>query len=176
MKKSNLFIVAVFSALIISSCSQEQTEELNSVPLNGTINQCEENGFMYTLAKWKENGESGSPVSICDDIEASGCGNTLKIEDNFIGEHNVVLEETGLEGSITISRDIDGNLKWETHGDVKICRVMVKGGPGANVYGYDCEDTCATGLNTPVNAKNGKNYGISHITFCYRSRSKYCPS
>ena len=46
--------------------------------------------------------------------------------------------------------------------------IVVKGGPGANIYDYGdpgvSEDNF---LHSPVNDNNGKFYGLSHISFCY---------
>jgi len=44
---------------------------------------------------------------------------------------------------------------------------LVKGGPMANFYDYRPGGTAVgTSLHTPVNDKNDKYYGISHVTFC----------
>jgi len=44
---------------------------------------------------------------------------------------------------------------------------IVKGGPNANFYDYRPDGVVAgIGLHTPVNDKNGKYYGLSHVTFC----------
>lgn len=49
--------------------------------------------------------------------------------------------------------------------------VIVKGGPASAVYTYDFDsiefDDSDSGLTAPTNPKNGKDYGISHIQFCY---------
>ena len=50
---------------------------------------------------------------------------------------------------------------------VPVFQVIVKGGPGANVYDYPAGDTSDTGLHAPLNPANDKWYGLSHITFCY---------
>jgi hypothetical protein len=47
-----------------------------------------------------------------------------------------------------------------------VCAVIVKGGPSANVYYYDGA-LGDTALVAPVNPRNGQNYDISHVTFCY---------
>lgn len=46
-----------------------------------------------------------------------------------------------------------------------VYRVIVKGGPGANIYDYS-PDYSDTGLHAPLNSEN-KYYGLSHITICY---------
>jgi hypothetical protein len=49
--------------------------------------------------------------------------------------------------------------------------VIVKGGPNSAVYTYDFAtgglDDSDNGLTAPTNSKTGKDYGISHIQFCY---------
>jgi hypothetical protein len=54
---------------------------------------------------------------------------------------------------------------------VDMALVIVKGGPASAVYTYDFAsieyDDSDSGLTAPTNPKNGKDYGISHIQFCY---------
>jgi len=45
--------------------------------------------------------------------------------------------------------------------------VIVKGGPNANVYIYNPEETSDTGLSSPINPNNGRPFAISHIEVCY---------
>ena len=67
-----------------------------------------------------------------------------------------------------VANDADG-LDWSA--DKGISAVIMKGGPSANVYRYDPAATADTDMVTPVNpngnAEDTKNYGISHVTFCY---------
>ncbi|MFW1678151.1 CARDB domain-containing protein [Pontibacter sp. JAM-7] len=55
------------------------------------------------------------------------------------------------------------NFQGTIHG------IFVKGGPiGGNLYDYDGSGINADGnLHSPVNPQNGKNSGLSHISFCY---------
>lgn len=46
-------------------------------------------------------------------------------------------------------------------------KVIVKGGPNANVYSYSPASTADTDLTTPTNPSNNKPYGLSHVEFCY---------
>lgn len=48
-----------------------------------------------------------------------------------------------------------------------IDKVIVKGGPGANVYSYNPASMGDTNLTTPTNPNNSKPYGLSHVEFCY---------
>ncbi len=46
--------------------------------------------------------------------------------------------------------------------------VAVKGGPDANFYDYRPDGVSSgTGLHAPVNPRNQKFFGLSHISFCY---------
>lgn len=50
--------------------------------------------------------------------------------------------------------------------------VIVKGGPNSAVYTYDYTagtsfDDSDSNLSAPTNPNNGKDYGISHIQFCF---------
>jgi len=75
----------------------------------------------------------------------------------------------GLHGGLfTISNIQDGSAgpTFDWSSTVPVFQVIVKGGPGANLYDYS-GDTSDSGLHAPLNAKNGKWYGLSHVTFCY---------
>jgi hypothetical protein len=50
--------------------------------------------------------------------------------------------------------------------------VIVKGGPGAGVYRYNPSATSDYYLTAPVNPKNNRNYGISHVTFVFADPQK----
>lgn len=56
-------------------------------------------------------------------------------------------------------------FNWSSNIGVDV--VVVKGGPGANVYRYDPIATSGSGLHSPLNLDNGNWYGLSHISFCY---------
>lgn len=58
--------------------------------------------------------------------------------------------------------EISGDVKEYTVTDSGITKVIVKGGTGYIVY----EDGNFTNLTAPLNQKNGKTYGISHIIEC----------
>lgn len=50
--------------------------------------------------------------------------------------------------------------------------VIVKGGPNSAVYTYDYTagtsfDDSDSNLSAPTNPNNGKDYGVSHIQFCF---------
>ncbi len=45
--------------------------------------------------------------------------------------------------------------------------VLVKGGRAQMAYFYDTFDDSDTNLTAPINPRNGKPYGISHVEFCF---------
>ena len=67
---------------------------------------------------------------------------------------------TSSDGSLTVT--IDASEKtFSFTSDVPLEWVIVKGGPGANIYSFSPPVTSAEGLVAP----NGK--GLSHLDFCY---------
>ena len=69
-------------------------------------------------------------------------------------------------GSVTVNITGSGTFDWSS--TFGIDAVIVKGGPGANVYTYNPESMGDTDLVTPPNPNNNnKPYGLSHINFCY---------
>ncbi|MPY80950.1 MAG: hypothetical protein GEV04_21440 [Actinophytocola sp.] len=48
-----------------------------------------------------------------------------------------------------------------------VVEVIVKGGPNANVYTYDPGVLSDSGLTAPLNPKNDRPYGLSHLCFFF---------
>ncbi|MGC9360287.1 MAG: hypothetical protein ACP5G7_07935 [Anaerolineae bacterium] len=70
--------------------------------------------------------------------------------------------------TITVTRWEDGQaVEFSWTSTLPLDAVIVKAGSGANVYSYDPELSSDSGLQSPINPKNDKNFGISHIEFCY---------
>ncbi|MCZ7544384.1 MAG: hypothetical protein M5R40_13020 [Anaerolineae bacterium] len=72
------------------------------------------------------------------------------------------------DGVNTVWIGSDGtHVQWTS--SLGIDAVIVKGGPNANVYVYDppAESFGDFMLHSPVNPRNGKIYGLSHVDFCY---------
>ena len=107
---------------------------------------------------------SGNPT--CSDV---GGQYEFKINDPYSGTFTGGNHPEGaLEVKITVYNTADGQVfDWEAlNGTVFI--VVVKGGPNANMYDYrPGGESSDTGLHSPLNEKNGKYYGLSHISFCY---------
>ena len=97
---------------------------------------------------------SGNPD--CDD---SGVGELVKVEPVADGTFSVA------GGSITIVVD-NGAKTFDWTSTVSIGLIIVKGGPNANEYVYVPASFGDTGLHAPTNPKNGRFYGLSHISFC----------
>ena len=73
---------------------------------------------------------------------------------------------------VTILKYADTNgygevFDWQVTAGGAVTLVLVKGGPNANAFVYPAPDLGDTGLHAPVNPKNQKYYGLSHISFCY---------
>jgi hypothetical protein len=72
-------------------------------------------------------------------------------------------------GDITTTDILEDNIKVGINftADPPVLAVIVKGGPGANIYDYrPGGSTGDTGLFTPINPSNGKHFGFSHVLFC----------
>ncbi len=94
---------------------------------------------------------SVAPVS---GVGNPSCAGGLKIEPVQSGQY----------GPVTIS--VSGqSFSFSTNGDV-VTSVIVKGGPGYNLYSYPAPGVTAdSGLTAPTNAKTGQPYGLSHLCF-----------
>jgi len=68
--------------------------------------------------------------------------------------------------TITLEKDIESGLVKKWTSNYGIDAVIVKGGPGANVYKYDPEAFSGGDLYTLTNPNNNKPYGLSHVSFC----------
>jgi hypothetical protein len=77
-------------------------------------------------------------------------------------------QPTGTEAVITISNSDGKNFDWSISEGYEVMAVIVKGGQSANVYLYYRQNaTSGTGLQAPVNIKNGRLTDIGHVTFCF---------
>jgi hypothetical protein len=103
----------------------------------------------------------GNPT--CQDL---GYPFELKVDPPASGTYNL----PDNSGSVTVNITGPGTFDWSS--TFGIDAVIAKGGPKANVYFYNPESTGDestgdTNLSTPINPKNEKPYGLSHITFCF---------
>ena len=97
---------------------------------------------------------SGNP-----DCDASGVGELVRVDPVADGTFSVA------GGSITIVVD-NGAKTFDWTSTVGIGLIIVKGGPNANEYVYVPASFGDTGLHAPLNPKNNRFYGLSHISFC----------
>jgi hypothetical protein len=111
--------------------------------------------------KWTDN-------PACEDV---GYGFGFKIEGNNAGDYTGTFTFTSADGSLTggaledpnnsVTITSDGTfVDWSA--TLGIDAVIMKGGPGSNVYLYHPEDDGDTGLATPEAGP-----ALSHVEFCY---------
>jgi hypothetical protein len=85
-----------------------------------------------------------------------------------------VADGTFSDGTLTVTIDVrdtaDGPV-FDWTSNIGVDAVFVKGGPNGNLYVYDPEATADTGLHAPVNPANDKFFGLSHVSFCYDTRT-----
>lgn len=104
-----------------------------------------------TAAKVVPVQEQGNPA--CRDY---GLLELTKFENPSVG--------MSMQNGVTIVVDVT-QTTFDWMSTTGIDKVIVKGGPSANVYSYDEEDD-DTGLITPDNP-GGNRARISHVSFCY---------
>jgi hypothetical protein len=72
---------------------------------------------------------------------------------------------TYTDGTLSVDMTVtNGVVDWSAN--FPIDAVIVKGGPNANIYNYSPNVASDSGLVTPPNGPT-KNYGLSHVDFCY---------
>jgi hypothetical protein len=71
--------------------------------------------------------------------------------------------DSGTKGGVTLTKHDTYYVKWTS--TVAVDRVIVKGGPNANIYKYPVDTFGDDWLHAPIN-DNGKPYGLSHVEFC----------
>ncbi|MCS7007132.1 MAG: hypothetical protein RMM28_09910 [Thermoleophilia bacterium] len=75
--------------------------------------------------------------------------------DGFVGSITITVRST------TAGKVFDFRTDDPSH---LVTSMYVKGGPTANLYSYGMSGSSSdTGLHSPVNPRNGKYYGLSHI-------------
>lgn len=77
------------------------------------------------------------------------------------------LDNYGNTVTVNFSEDLR-YVSWTSN--IAITAVIVKGGPGANVYWYDPPATSGSGLRAPDHPRPGQIPQISHVTFCWEYR------
>src|SRR5215218_8277538 len=69
---------------------------------------------------------------------------------------------SGTKDGITLTKHDTYYVKWTS--TVAVDRVIVKGGPNANIYKYPADTYGDDWLHAPMNGS--KPYGLSHVEFC----------
>lgn len=64
---------------------------------------------------------------------------------------------------ITVSSTSKGPVFSFSATDATVGAIVVKGGPNYHTYIFPADTTSASGLHSPLNANNGKWYGLSHL-------------
>lgn len=80
--------------------------------------------------------------------------------------------ESGTYDGVTIT--VNGS-SFSFSSSTEVTSVIVKGGPNALLYTYDPGVFSDSGLTAPVNAKNGKPYGLSHLCFFFGDKKNPDP-
>ncbi len=127
-----------------------------------------------------ENPANGTHYSVhgnlrCGDIAAPGglIAHDVKIDPPANGTYPLS------NGGAVKIKNFDGtSFDWEIV-DIHVVDawvVLVKGGPYTEVYMYANNLVNSDyGLTAAVNAKNGKYYGVSHISFCFDKKGNAIP-
>jgi hypothetical protein len=103
--------------------------------------------FGYKIDGWGGAGKDGTYSGACD------------------GQGSCELAEE-FNNNITISNSDGKYFDWAAS-PFPLSAVIVKGGPGANVFFYFPAESSDTQLYAPINPNNGKLYDISHVSFCW---------
>jgi hypothetical protein len=86
-----------------------------------------------------------------------------KIDDPMSGNYS--------DGTLNVFVQINSTAMGTTFdflANQNVYAVVAKGGPNANLYQYEDAVREDTGLHAPINKRNNKYYGLSHISFCYK--------
>ena len=166
MKVLKYSFSAIFLLLILFIFSCEKEEEISKNTLSG---------FDQTL-KTRTVDPVFYPGNMPGDAYAE-CGYT-----SCDGDFAWKIDEAPEVGEYDFNTDMYGNLptdfdatftvtsadgtffSWSS--DVRVCAVIVKGGPVANIYYMDgiCE---GVDFHAPMNENSGTYYEISHVTVCF---------
>ena len=102
-----------------------------------------------------------TPVLVDGNPDCNGQNELVRIDPVSSGTFSVA------GGTITIV--VNSSAKtFDWTSTVGIDFILVKGGPNANLYVYNppAASFGDTGLHAPTNSKNGRFFGLSHISFC----------
>jgi hypothetical protein len=121
----------------------------------------------HAVGPW-DNGTAGGQttsagaLAVSQDCFNPGCPtgyHEYKVEPVTAGVH-------GTYFTISNIADSGSGPTFDWSSALPVYQVIVKGGPGAALYDYDGVEA-GTNLHAPLNTKNDKWFGLSHVTFCY---------
>jgi uncharacterized repeat protein (TIGR01451 family) len=116
------------------------------------------------LAAGTSQASVGSPATECSN--AFGPGHVgFKIEESEFSLDGTYKDPS--TGFVVKISGTDASLKTFNYESNWPVNVIVKGGPAAGTF-YSPPASSGKGLHPPVNPNNGKYYGISHVTFCWK--------
>jgi hypothetical protein len=79
---------------------------------------------------------------------------------------------TYTDGTLRVTLDVQASTRTVAFtSNLGVDKVIVKGGPAANVYAFSPEARSGSGLHAPVNASGGW-AGLSHVDFCYDGKEE----
>ena len=107
-----------------------------------------------------ECAQAGSSCGFSWKVDNSGTNGTYHTNTSLYGNTPTVFD-----ASIVIYNSNGQSFSWSS--DYKLCAVIVKGGPAANIYYYPDGSCGDIGLTPPINPNSGQPYDISHLTFCF---------
>ena len=135
-------------AALISGCQKDQNKP-NDIQLETR------SGVIPELVTWVGSAEFECSQAGCGEFSFKVDGWDQTVDGPYVYNDNII--------SIY---DNDGkSFSWTS--EYKVCAVIVKGGPNSYVYHYEGGACGDEGLVAPVNQKNGKNYAVSHVSFCW---------
>jgi hypothetical protein len=128
-----------------------------------------------SMATHEYTGKADSVAVIYKGDAGAGAGGNVDCPANTIVGPKIDPGGNYSDANLTVSNFNGQTFDWAfTDSGIHVfdmAVVIVKGGPASAVYTYDFAsiefDDSDTGLSAPTNPKNGNDYGISHIQFCY---------
>lgn len=159
MKLQKIFSIATITAGIAMMLGANQVTAthinptlLTSFTVGSAITECAQVGtyqYAHKIDSWDTNSPLGAHVFAENTITISN------IQDN---DENEIIE-----------------FDWSSN-PTPIGAVIVKGGNYANLFAYSPAEFSDTELFAPLNPNNQKNFGISHVTFCWNTQVQASPS
>lgn len=88
-----------------------------------------------------------------------------------LGPYSIKIEPVSsgtydLGGGESVNISVHGRT-FDWTATIGVNGVIVKGGPGENVYTYNPAVTSDSGLHAPINPSNGQPFGLSNVIFCF---------